>query len=95
MQAPAASLIIACYNDLLLLDRQRQRRKTGIFILDYGRIEAVIVLPMPCISSPSECLFSKGSKTDKVDNDSGIRSGRPGSHLSRAKPHLPASHLRF
>jgi len=33
--------------------------------------------------------LQQGSKTDKVDNDSGIRSGRPGSHLSRAKPHLP------
>jgi hypothetical protein len=30
------------------------------------------------------------SKTDKVDNDSGIRFGRPGSHLLRVKPHFPA-----
>jgi hypothetical protein len=65
VQAPAASFIIACYNDLLLLDRQRQRRKTGILILDYGRIEAIIVLPMPCISSSSECLFSKTRRLTK------------------------------
>jgi hypothetical protein len=31
----------------------------------------------------------QGSKTDKVDDDLGIRFGRPGSHLSRVKPHLP------
>lgn len=44
MQASAASFIIARYNDLFLLNRQRQRLERGILILDYGSIETVVVL---------------------------------------------------
>ena len=45
VQASTASFIVAGYNDLFLLDRQRQRLERGILILDYGCIETIIVLP--------------------------------------------------
>ena len=45
VQASTTSFIIAGYNDLFLLDRQRQRLERRILILDYGSIETVIVLP--------------------------------------------------
>jgi hypothetical protein len=50
VQASAASFIVARYNDLFLLDRQRQRLERGVLILDYGSIETVIVLPASALA---------------------------------------------
>jgi hypothetical protein len=50
VQASAASFIIASYDDLFLLDRQRQRLECGVLIFDYGSIETVIVLPASALA---------------------------------------------
>jgi hypothetical protein len=91
VQASTASFIIAGYNDLFLLDRQRQRLERGILILDYGCIETVIVLPAAApLAVCANARPAQRANTDEMDNDSRICSPRPGSHLSPAKLHPSA-----